>query len=476
MAGAVKRSFSEFRNLSETSRFRILYIVTLFFCYVSFLQVPAYVCLFFLYFWGVKIAYRSVVKRQCLSRLRFGFWILLFLGLNIVTMIAHFNMSSLLFFTVSTGANTAMFLHMCVCFFVFYGMHTEREVNTKAELYTVCKFIIYATSILGVIGFVLLFCGFTYESGEYIHLITYEEERFTGVYFNPNMLGFISIVSVVCCHMVSRQDFLIQAGKRPISKIWISICLLVGMFSILLCDSNASMILFICYVITVLVFNFFSMTANITKKQLILKLIALIFACIFVVFASFWVRSICQEAFSTLLSSSEEYIEFGREEFDDSGRFALIEESIGLFQLSPVIGISSGNIIPYSQQYVSGHMRVDYHHHDLHNGYLTLLVSTGIIGFCIFAIFGIRFAKHIAKNLFKRQNALSRDILPCLFAFCCAYLVYTIFERALLYDVSFMVMWFWYMVGCTSVYLNKYEPLKESYYVMERRRLPRHML
>ena len=112
MAGAVKRSFSEFRNLSETSRFRILYIVTLFFCYVSFLQVPAYVCLFFLYFWGVKIAYRSVVKRQCLSRLRFGFWILLFLGLNIVTMIAHFNMSSLLFFTVSTGANTAMFLHV----------------------------------------------------------------------------------------------------------------------------------------------------------------------------------------------------------------------------------------------------------------------------------------------------------------------------------------------------------------------------
>ncbi len=476
MAGAIKESYNNFKNMSETSRFRISYIVALFFCYVSFLQVPAYVSLVFLFIWGIKIAYKKVVVNRCIGRLRFGFWILLFIGLNIITIIAHINLNDVKYFIVSTGLNVLMLLHMCICFFVFYGMHTEREVNTKEELYIVCKFIIYATSILGVIGFILLFCGFRYESGDFIHLITYEEERFTGVYFNPNMLGFISVVSVVCCHIVCREDFLIQAKRPPVSKIWISISLLVSMFSVLLCDSNATMILFIAYVITILVFNFFSMTANITKKQFALKFIALILACAFVAYASFAVRSICQDAFSSLLSSSEEYYDFGREEFTDSGRFKLIEESVGLFRLSPVIGISSGNIIPYSQEFVSGLMKIDYHHHDLHNGYLTLLVSTGVVGFCVFAIFGIRFAKHIAKSLFKRQNALSRDILPCLFAFCCAYLIYAFFERALLYDVSFMVVWFWYMVGCTSMYLNKYEPLKETYYTMERRRIPRHMV
>lgn len=461
-------------DYSDTSKFRIIYLITLFCCNLVFVQVPAYVCLFFLFIWGFKLAYRRVVKDRCLSKLRFGIWVILFYLLNIVTMVAHINFNGL-FTLLSAGVNLAMLMHMAICFVVFYGMHTEKNSNLKAEFYIVCKFIIYATSILGVLGFALLMCGVRYEQGDFIHIIIYES-RFTGLYFNPNMLAFISVVSVMCCHLVNREDFLIQAKKPPVSKIWISLCLLVGMFSILLSDSNASMILFIVYAITMLVFNFFSMTANISLKQFVLKFIALLLACVFLVYMSFTIRSICQEAFSSFLSTPTEFVEIGREVWTDSGRFKLIQESIGLFQLSPVIGIGTGNIIPYSQEFVSGHMRLDYHHHDLHNGYLTVLVSTGVIGFCIFAVFGIRFAKHIAKNLFKRQNALSRDILPCLFSFACSYLVYSIFERALLYDVSFMVMWFWYVIGCTGTYLNKYEPLKEEYYVLERHRFPRQLL
>jgi O-antigen ligase len=144
--------------------------------------------------------------------------------------------------------------------------------------------------------------------------------------------------------------------------------------------------------------------------------------------------------------------------------------------MSPFFGIGSGNIIYFSQKYLSGVLEFNYHHHDLHNGYLTILVSTGIIGFLLFAVFGFRFGKHTVSNLFKRQKADSQDILPCLFAFCCAYLVYSLFEKALLFDISFMVMWFWYMIGMTSVYLNKYEPLVSSLYTLRRHRLPRHMI
>ena len=337
-----------------------------------------------------------------------------------------------------------------------------------------------------------MMCGVKFE-WYWIKFIIYEN-RFTGVYINPNILGFISVVSLVCCHMMTREDFLIQAKRTRISRIWMALCLTIDLFSLLLCDSNASMVLFICYVIATLVFNFFSMTARLSKKQLLMKFLAVFLAGVFVVCASYMVRNICQRGFSSLVSkpalpttsttieqpessAGEEQITFTHENSNlDSGRIRLIKESFKLFRLSPVFGISHGNIIHYSQQYLDGYMSMTYHNNDLHNGYLTILVSTGVLGFCIFAIFGLRFAKHIAVALFKRQNALSRDILPCLFAFCCAYLVYSLFEKALLYDISFMVMWFWYMIGQTGVYLNKYEPLIESHYMLHRHRLPRHMV
>lgn len=467
--------------LKNSSKFRLSYLIVLFFCNIAFIQIPAYVCLVFLFIWGVYLAYYKIRYDHCFEGLRFGIWIIAFLSVNFITMLINISDNLL--------ANVLMFLHINICFFVFYGIHTEKNFNAKNELYKVCKFIIYATIFFGIIGFVFMMCGVKFEF-MWIKFIIYEN-RFTGVYINPNILGFISVVSIVCCQIITRDDFLVQAKQKRLSRIVIAVCLCVDMFSFLLCDSNASLVLFICYAAVILIFNFFSMSVSMPKKQMLLKGAAVAFAVVYIVCAAFFTRYVCQKAFTQLMSSkpvtttTTETIDTtgsGNMMFThinkniDSGRIKLIRESIELFRLSPIFGISNGNIILYSQEYLDGTMEMSYHNNDLHNGYLTILVSTGIIGFCIFAIFGLRFAKHIASNLFKRQNAHSRDILPCLFAFCCAYLAYALFEKALLYDVSFMVMWFWYMIGAVSTYLNKYEPLIESHYMLYRYRLPRHMI
>lgn len=467
--------------LKDNSKFRISYLTVLFFCNIAFIQIPAYICLAILFCWGVYNAYNNVRHNYCFERLRFGIWIIAFLGVNFLTMLLN----------ISTGLvyNFIMFLHISICFFVFYGIHTEKSLNHKAELYKICKFIIYATSVFGILGFVFMMCGVKFE-WYWIKFIIYEN-RFTGVYINPNILGFISVVSIVCCHIVTRHDFIIQVKKKPISKIVLAVCLCVDLFSFLLCDSNASFVLFVCYAIVILIFNFFSMSASMSKKQLLLKGLAVMIAVVYIAGAAFFTRIICQRGFTQLMSpkpittttaetiatTGSGVVSFTHTNTNiDSGRLKLIRQSIKLFRISPVFGISNGNIIEYSQKYLDGTMSMSYHNNDVHNGYLTILVSTGIVGFCLFAIFGLRLAKHIASNLFKRQNAASQDILPCLFAFCAAYLVYSLFEKALLYDISFMVMWFWYMIGVASIYLNKYEPLIESHYMLYRYRLPRHMI
>ena len=477
---------SKFKEtLKNPSKFRLSYLIVLFFCNVAFVQIPAYVCLVFLFIWGVYLVFRKIFKDNCFDRLRFGLWIVLFLGINLLTMLINITSSFLSF-----GYNVVMLLHISICFFIFYGIHTEKGFNPRAELYKVCKFVIYATSILGSLGFALMMMGVRFE-WMWIKFIIFEN-RYTGVYINPNILGFISVVSIVCCHLVMKPDFLVKAKRTRVSRIWIAICLSVDLFSLILCDSNASFTLFVCYVIFTLVFIYFSSSARMKKRQFFIKTVAVLIAAVYVVFAAFMVRSVCQRGFSQLVKSSkvdkkvvvainektnEEAITFTHENKNiDSGRLKLIRESFELFKISPVFGISNGNIIEYSQKYLNGTLDLSYHNSDIHNGYLTTLVSTGIVGFLIFALWGLKFGKHIVVNLFKRQNAGSQDILPCLFAFCCGYLVYSLFEKALLYDISFMVMWFWYMLGMTSIYLNKYEPLMGEHYMLRKHRIPRHLI
>ncbi|MCH5304250.1 MAG: O-antigen ligase family protein [Ruminococcus sp.] len=469
-------------KLMNPSKFRISYLIVLFFCNISFVQIPAYICLVFLFLWGVYLVYYKIRVDRCFDRFRFGIWILAFLAVNFITMLLNLSMGLLY--------NILMLMHISICFFIFYGIHTEKELNTKAELYKICKFIIYSTTLLGALGFAFMMSGVKFE-WMWIKFIIYEN-RYTGVYINPNILGFISVVSIVCCHLVMKPDFLVQAKRTRISRIWIAVCLSVDLFSLLLCDSNASFALFVCYVIFTLIFIYFSSPARMKKRQFFIKSLAVLIAAAYVIATAFMVRSICQQGFSQLLSpkdidqqavavineiTGEEAITFTHvNENIDSGRLKLIKESFKLFKMSPLLGISNGNIVEYSQKYLDGTLSLSYHNNDIHNGYLTIIVSTGIIGFVIFAIWGLRFGKHIVFNLFKRQNAGSQDILPCLFAFCCGYLVYSLFEKALLFDVSFMVIWFWYMLGMTSVYLNKYEPLVGAHYMLSKHRIPQHLI
>ncbi|MBQ5397879.1 MAG: O-antigen ligase family protein [Ruminococcus sp.] len=469
-------------TLRNPSKFRLSYLIVLFFCNISFIQIPAYVCLAFMFFWGVYIVYYKIKYQHIFDGFRFGIWLLAFMGINFITMLV--NLSEGLVY------NVIMLFHLSICFFIFYGIHSEKDINPKAELYKVCKFIIYSTTVFGALGFAFMMFGVKFE-WYWIKFIIFEN-RFTGVYINPNILGFISVVSIVCCHIISKRDFLVQAKRGRISRIWLAVCLSVDMFSLLLCDSNASIVLFVSYVVFILVFYAFSMSAKIKKRQAALKVVALVLATAYVIGAALMVRSISQKTVSHLINpksansqaaigiqeiSGSEAITFTHQNTHiDSGRMKLIKESFKLFQLSPVFGISNGNIIEYSQKYLNGTLSLSYHNNDIHNGYLTILVSTGVIGFVLFAIFGIKLFKHIVVNLFRRQNAGSQDILPCLFAFCCGYLVYSLFEKALLYDISFMVMWFWYMIGMTSVYLNKYEPIMGALYTGRTYRLPRHMV
>lgn len=487
-------------NIKDASLFRKIYIIDLFFCYISFLQIPAYVLLVFLFIWGVYLVIHNQQKNNTFFKMRFGLWVGTFLAFSFLTMLINLSITILYSFI--------MLLHVIVCFFIFYGMHTEPDFNFREELYTIAKIIVYITTVANIIGIICLMLGFSFEW--YWIKFTIYENRFTGVFINPNNLGFISVVALVCCHMLYKKDFMDSVSQQRVSKIWIISCVCTSLFSLVLCDSNASMVLALGYVVVYVVYIFFADKTGISKpdkpvskSKIFLKIIAILLVGTFLISSALMLREICKTGFSVVVTKTNSFISlltgdtetiisddgikvvvpdankvtFKHENKNiDSGRFKLWMESVNLFKLSPIIGISNGNIVFYSEQYSDGVLNYTYHNNDLHNGFLTLLVSTGIIGFVLFGIFGFRFAKHAAQHLFLQKHTFRDDVYPCLFSFLSAYLMYALFEKALLYDISFMVMWFWLLMGYTSCYIAKFETMLETQYLFHRKRIGRHML
>ena len=149
----------------------------------------------------------------------------------------------------------------------------------------------------------------------------------------------------------------------------------------------------------------------------------------------------------------------------------------------PVLGIGRGNINTYGYELFEDGIRFSKSYGvlglfmtDFHNSYLTILVCSGVIGFILFFIFGLRFFTRITKYVF-RDDSLQQSVLPCMYAFLCAYVVYSFIEIALVFNPSLIVMMFWLILGYTSCFLAKYEPDEEfGTFTVFGRKLPKTLL
>ena len=463
----------------DTSLFRRSYVICLFCSNISFVLIPAYLVLIFLFFWGIFLMFYNEYKRHTVLRTRYGLWLLAFVLTSLVTIVVHLA-SSFLY----NAYNLIMILHVVMCFFVFYSVHTEKQLNFRRELYSVCRFIVYCSTVLGILGLAFLMAEISFEVLWFKFIIF--ENRFDGMFVNPNQLGFVAVVAIFCSHMLLKQDFIAISGRERVSRIWIGSCVAVNAISLLLCDSNGAMVLMIGYAIFFVIYKMFGSESKFTVRQIVTKSAACLLAGAVIVTAVFFVRNITQAGFvqimktaseSTIVSQDsltdkivhdEAVVTFEHENKNlDSGRFKLWKQAAKMFMENPILGIGKGNIYEYGNRMFEEGIKFSKGYGvlapimtDFHNGYITILVCSGIIGFVLFCIFGLRFFKHITVHVF-RDDSLSESVLPCMYSFLCSYLIYSCFEVGLLYNINFMVIFFWLILGYTSCFLVKYEPDRE---------------
>ena len=455
----------------DTSLFRRSYIICLLMCNVTLLLIPAYAMLAVMFLWGAFLVIHNEIKRHTALKTRFGVWLILFLVSSVFTLIFHISSQAL-----TNLYNIAMILHAAICFFIFYGVHTEKHLNFRREFYSICAVVVYSTTVMGIVGLACMMAGIRVEVF-HIGFIVFEN-RFTGLYMNPNYLGYIAVFAIFCCHALTKKDFIAISGRERVSRIWLGSCVTVNGISLLLCDSNASMVLMVGYAIVYCAYKIFNGDVKWNAGKLFKKTAASLLAGVFIVASLLFVRHIIQIGFSEVVKvtstisvledadmSDEEALTFEHQNANlDSGRITLWKQAAQMFTVNPVIGVGRGNIFEIGERMFENGVKFSDKYGwfapyitDFHNGYIMIIISAGLLGFVLFVIFGTRFFVHITRHVL-RNRTLSDSMLPCMYAFLCAYLAFAMVEITLLFNLTFMVVSFWLILGYTSCFLRQFEP------------------
>lgn len=414
--------------------------------------------------WAFFLLKNRIKNYKNMNMVRFYGLAALFIGSGLIT--------TLLYNDDNFNTNFLMIYHAAICFFLLYGMHSDTSKNKlKEEMFSLFRTIAVLTTIFSTVGLLVLFIFVRIRAFSYV--IGLYGKRFTGLYTHPNIAAFTSVIGIVCCHLMYRRSRCSLHKKQSAAFPVYCFCFAVNFITILLSDSNAAMVFLLVYSAVLLFFRLINKKGQVSP----VGLFKLGFTCIFLLAGFLALRSASQTGMAAfvnsihapagtqqnLASTSEENhtdiesVEIGREERADlsSGRLDSWEKGLTLFQMKPLLGIGKGNILEYGERYLTQ----GFLFFDLHNGYLTILVSCGLIGFAFFIGFILCVAHKVLKFIFSytEKNKEDHSILPLICASLCGYAIYAFFERALLFDNTFMVAIFWVMLGYSMTIVTSYE-------------------
>ncbi|MGN0504168.1 MAG: O-antigen ligase family protein [Ruminococcus sp.] len=446
----------------DTSLFRVSYIMFLFFSMVMYIEKVAIWVQYGLFVWGFFLSLYSVIVRKSFKRLYFGIWLMAFLLSFTLTIV--FNISSNL---TALLYNIGMLINVSICFFVFYGMYLEKGVPFRWELYLTARLIVYLATLFTLIGLILML----FTHGRYDAYMYYKGEVFKGFFTNPNYQGYASAISIIFCHMLTKPNFVVNSGQKRVSRIILVSCVVLNMIALLLCDSTASLVLLVVYAAVFVIIKLFSMIEELTVKKMLSRVAMLIVAGVVMVALMIFMRTSFRLGVVSLFSgeggvdpeiynkiSSQGAFKF----LEDSGftsRVSLWQSGIKVFLSNPILGVGKGNL--YDCMIAAGckspcptfygkYDRILFS--DLHNGYLMILVTAGIIGFLLFMTFIVRVLRMTVPVWFVHRRIMMYSAYPCLLAFMFAYFVYALVEKTILFDVSFLVISFWTVLGYLACY------------------------
>lgn len=468
----IKRNFTT-NVVLNISIFRVVYLCSMFLGSFFFVEPIGHAIKYLSLVWAFIIIYHYYVKPRRFMQILHVRWLILFLFTTLVTAVIHIMDNFFL--------NILLLLHAVVCFFVLFGMHTERNKRrVRKELYIVTSIILFASTVAMIASFAVLPLGasemkFLYSTYKFVIY----ENRFTGIFINPNLLGFYGVLALVSAHILSKEELYNNIGKVIKFPKWsLIIASVINLAGIFMSDSNGSIMLLAGYILGVALYRLLGGKPLLNIPKLLLRFLALALVAVISVGVLLSARSLVNKSASYIMNNVNQAVEqkddkpsskpktnanivtFAHENENlDSGRLALLEKAVAIFYNYPILGVGKENIVLYGERLLDKGLKYS----DLHNGYLTILVSNGLVGFVLFVGFAVSLGRQSIKSLFLEKKNLKNSPYPCLFAFVFSYCIYAVIEKTLLWEHTFMVAIFWYMLGYLSYYVKKYDHTDEHF-------------
>ena len=368
----------------------------------------------------------------------------MFLAINIVTILVN-GLANL-------KSNIAVLLcNVILLFLVYPSSFHDASSKTIRRL----NFIIVVMGL--VIALPSLAKGLLLMNDEWLGYwqgLDFGHGRLWGISTNPNGLALLGFAA-----MVAGLINILDKSAKTRWKVFYILSIAVEFAIIALSDARSAKVALIVFILL----SCFLIAIPIMRRKGTNKAASIVIACVLglvLAGATYTMIGVVQILFGNMVSivnpgqtmtnedgnpilgrSNNDIIAEGNE---TSGRVEIWANGLEIVQANPILGVGKASI--YDEYAL---VEPDNPRENLHNGYLQLLVSNGILGFVVILLFFVRLfvsslpaIKHAAieTNVKNRELALILSMLMAMF-------VINLVESELLYSASYFHIVFWSYIG-----------------------------
>lgn len=424
--------------------------------------------------WGFILIVYQLINNRSIFKSPYLLLLLLFAGLYGVTIFLNREMNFL--------SNIKALMYMLLIFIVMFGYKKDKE---KDEVLKEIKILIvtflcisFCMALASFITYVFSIRGHAVYNGQWVYYGMFEN-RLWGIY-NPSTGSAINTISILFC-----LGYWVSLASGKWQKILLAFNIFIHYSCLLLTNSRTALYTLILGA-GLLLFLYIVYGRNETKRNI--NITFLRSAVISAVVCGILLISVApiREAFS-YLPGAVNYIKNEKADKKESdkkkiekeeltrleelenrpggiltGRTELWEAGIKTFAESPVFGITRENI----SERVGKNLEDDYWVKDLqrggvHNIYITVLVSSGVVGFIPFMIFIVVLVINIIKCSYRCAVRKCDGILLCVSVVIIVQLIMECLEGRILYQVGAFYSLFWCLAGYVTYFIEK-DKVKEN--------------
>lgn len=355
---------------------------------------------------------------------------------------------------------TLSFMVMQIALLYATDSKSDPEFNRK-RLIISANYVVIGTAFLSALSFVFMFTGYSKEFLPEVsgvgpaYYIGFVNGRLFGAYWDPNIAATLAAVVIVV------SVFFFISAKKTVLKV---LYILNAVLQILYISFSGSRTGHLCIIAAGTLISFILACKHKFSPKKAVQTIAVLLTVIISVSAIIIIPKMVQKlstdvAVIVLGGENKNMFDRGYDMSTDvsNRRFEIWGASVDVFKSSPILGTSRANILNYVDEYLpdsylvrNDHMRFD----SMHNMWLEILASQGIVGIVAFVGFTVWVLIGIFKNFLYLWNSKDFYLFALIFCIAATVCASTLVMTEIVYVISPTSTLFWLSIGTINHYIE----------------------